>query len=286
MSNKKKITKKRISKSRVLIVILGLMCILLAGIKIVSFISSYITDSGSKTEQIQKTEHSDTQNTKDKEQLEGSTKEKVEETTNKDTNSESEIIEGQPNDTIQKDHVVFIDAGHGGTDKGAMSIDETLYEKDITLDIAQSVATNLSKEEDVQVIISRKSDKDISTDDRVTMANNEKADVFVSIHVNSQVGSSEAYGIETYYTENEVIGSKDLATTIQETLVSYVKTRDRGHKQESITLLSKCNMPAVQVEAGFITNQNDKKNLEDETYKKELAKGIAQGILSYLDRDK
>ena len=278
MSNKKKITKKRVSKRRLLIVIFGLLCILLAGIKTVSFISSYISDSGSKTEQTQKIEDSDSQNIKDKEQLE--------EATNKDTNNESEIIEGQPNDTLQEDHIVFIDAGHGGSDKGAASIDDKLYEKDITLEIAQSVATNLSKEEDVQVIISRKSDKDISTDDRVTMANNEKADIFVSIHVNSQVGSNEAYGIETYYTDSGTVNSKDLAKTIQETLVSYVKTRDRGHKEESITLLSKCNMPAVQVEAGFITNKNDKKNLEDETYKKELAKGIAQGILSYLDKDK
>ncbi len=199
-------------------------------------------------------------------------------------NSEQFDLQDEKKSSIAKSYTVFIDPGHGGNDGGSsMPRRSDILEKDINLKIAKKVASFLLKQDDVQVILSRTDDKFISLNDRAEMANKQGADVFVSIHLNSFPNIKEASGVETYYTKDSTYKSEELALSIQETIVSYVPTRDRGIKTDEFTVLTNSKMPAVLIEAGFLSNEEEGKRLLDETYQSELAQGIAQGILTFLD---
>lgn len=78
-------------------------------------------------------------------------------------------------------------------------------------------------------------------------------------------------------------GSYELAKQIQETITSYIDVRDRGVKPERFQVLLQSKMPAVLIECGFLSNDEEAKKLKDEAYQESLAEGIAQGILTYLD---
>lgn len=198
-------------------------------------------------------------------------------------NTEQFNLEDEKKSKISKSYTVFIDAGHGGYDGGSSTPDGKFLEKDINLKISKKIASFLLKQDDVQVILSRTDDKFIDLTNRVDMANKQSADVFVSIHLNSFPNIKEASGVETYYRKDTTYNSEELATSIQETIVSYVPTRDRGVKTAELAVLSNLKMPSVLVEAGFLSNDDERKKLLDESYQSELAQGIAQGILTFLD---
>ena len=199
------------------------------------------------------------------------------------SNNKSETTNKQENQNINKKYTIFIDPGHGGNDKGTIANYKITFEKDITLKIGTLVAQKLTKQNDVQVIVSRNEDKYVSLADRVKLANEQGVDMFVSIHLNGQIGGTDAFGIETYYTKGKNDGSYELAKQIQETVTSYVDVRDRGVKPERFQVLLQSKMPAVLVECGFLTNNEEVKKLKDESYQDNLAEGISQGILTYLD---
>ncbi len=76
-----------------------------------------------------------------------------------------------------------------------------------------------------------------------------------------------------------------LFRSIQETITSYIDVRDRGVKSDRFQVLLQSKMPAVLVECGFLTNDEELKKLKDEEYQKDLAEGITQGILTYIDEN-
>ena len=199
------------------------------------------------------------------------------------SNNEYEDLQTEVDKNINKKYTIMIDPGHGGNDKGTIANDKTTFEKDITLKIGALVAQKLTKQKDVQAIISRNEDKYISLADRAKLANEQNVDLFVSIHLNGQTGGSDATGLETYYTKGKDDGSYELAKQIQETITSYVDVRDRGVKTEKFQVLVESKMPAVLIECGFLTNDKEAKKLKDKSYQENLAEGIAQGILTYLD---
>lgn len=171
---------------------------------------------------------------------------------------------------------VFIDPGHGGKDPGAVG--NNIQEKNIALSVSLKVGEIL-KQHKVDVVYSRSTDIFIELADRATMANNAKADVFVSIHCNSFTNTT-AQGVETFNYPNSSKGSV-LAKSIQDALLKdKLYTKNRGVKTANFAVLRRSNMPSALVEMAFISNKEDSDILK--TKQNELALAIAKGILSYL----
>lgn len=192
-------------------------------------------------------------------------------------------LSDESKESLDKKYTILVDPGHGGYDKGTQNRNSKIYEKDVALEIGKKVAAKLSKQNDVQVIISRTDDKYISLEDRVSMANTQNVDALVSIHLNAEGGGDSAYGVETYYRKGANDGSDKLAKKIQETISSYVAIKDRGTREDIYKVIKDTRMPAVLVECGFLTNPKESKKLLDEKYQNQLADGISQGVLSFLD---
>lgn len=181
-------------------------------------------------------------------------------------------------DKIQKikgEKLVVIDAGHGGTDFGAMR--EDVNEKDINLEVSKMVV-ELLKKAGVTVLMTRDTDEFISLQDRVDISMENDADLFVSIHVNASV-KPEIVGLEThYYNEN----SLNLANTVHENMVHIVDRTDRGVFKSKFYVINHNTMPAILVEIGFISNEEERKELLTRERKKKTAQAIARGIIEYL----
>lgn len=171
---------------------------------------------------------------------------------------------------------VFLDAGHGGKDPGALG--NGLKEKDITLPVTLKVG-NILKEHGVTVGYSRTTDVFLELSDRAKKANSFGADIFVSIHCNA-FNKSTAKGVETYSYPNSTKGAK-LAKLIQDSVISEkLYTVNRGTKTANFAVLRETNMPAALIELAFITNSQDAEILKNR--QDELAVAVAKGILYYL----
>lgn len=226
----------------------------------------------------------------------------------------------------QKDNVIniMIDPAKGGNNEGLSTKNLKIPEKDINLDIAKLVSTNLSKYKDVNVILSREYDEDMPVKERAKLAKDNKVDIIVSIRLNAQANGDDANGIDTYYTDPKekpsIVSdaseekkddnsssdttkkatttadeskvekreelSKKLAIKIQETTISFVKLRDRGVINQNYDILKYAEMPSVIIHAGFITNKSDSTILEDKEKLRELADGISSGILDFVDTNR
>ncbi|MCY7942338.1 N-acetylmuramoyl-L-alanine amidase [Bacillus inaquosorum] len=175
---------------------------------------------------------------------------------------------------------VYIDAGHGGEDSGAVG--NELFEKDINLAVSEHVTDKL-KAEGANPVASRSDDHFLTLEDRVAKASANHADLFVSIHVNSGVAS--ASGTETYFqSDYEGENSRRLAADIQSQLVSSLQTRDRGVKESDFYVITYSQMPSVLAELGFITNSSDADKLGSEEYQQKAADAIVNGIDSYYEQ--
>ena len=172
---------------------------------------------------------------------------------------------------------VFIDAGHGGTDPGALGYG--YRESDLNLQVAKKVESKL-KSKGIDVKMSRNSDIFYSLSERAEMANDYGADAFVSIHQNSAEAKS-ANGIETYYNRKKE-EDRPLSKDIQKQVISQTGANNRGVKNAEFTVLVKSKMISALVECGFITNELEVKKLSDSSYQDKLATGIANGIEEYL----
>lgn len=170
---------------------------------------------------------------------------------------------------------VVIDAGHGGTDHGA--IRDNTSEKDITLDVSKKVE-DLLKKQGYAVLMTRPNDAFVSLADRVAMAEQFNPDIFVSIHVNSSV-RPEITGIETHYYHQE---SLNLAQTVHSSLASAIQSKNRGLFKSKFYVINHTTSPAILVEIGFISNDNERAQLVSEKRKQATAKAIAEGVNNYF----
>lgn len=175
--------------------------------------------------------------------------------------------------------VVVLDAGHGGNDPGA-TVGET-YEKDINLAVALLVQGQLTEQENIVVKMTRTEDIFMSLSDRATYANDENADLFVSIHANALENNEDYSGIFSFYHPDKR-SSKKSARIIQEAVSNETDAINRGVRGENYAVLRETKMPAVLVETGFMTCPEELALLLDSNYQKQLAKGIAKGILEYF----
>ena len=172
-------------------------------------------------------------------------------------------------------HYVVLDAGHGGSDVGATRND--IYEKDITLDLAQRVEKLLIKKGYI-VQMTRTSDKTVSLQDRVDFSEAIAPDIFVSIHVNSS-NSETPYGLETHYYKDN---SLHLAKCVHASLLNNINSKDRGLFKSKFYVINHTTAPAILVETGFISNPSERAQLVSESRKNATAKAIAEGIDEYF----
>jgi len=218
-------------------------------------------------------------------------------------------------------HRIVIDPGHGGRDSGAPGVLPGVYEKNVVLAIAKRLADMLKKELGVEIIMTRKTDRYLSLEERTAIANTKRADLFISIHANAATNHN-AYGIETYYlnltTDNESIAvaarenatsekniselqsilndlmrnakvneSSRFATYVQHGIIrslekNYSKIKDKGVKRAPFYVLLGAQMPAILIETSFITNRRECKRLRSAAYQKRLCEGIVAGVKKYM----
>lgn len=169
---------------------------------------------------------------------------------------------------------IMLNPGHGGIDPGAIGANGT-KETEINAEIAKVTAEHLRKAgHDVIVYQQQKRLADVAE-----MANASGAALFVSIHCNSAVNRN-AHGTECWHYTGCPTG-KRFATQIQLEIVKAIGTRDRGVKtSRSLYVLRKTTMPAVLIEAGFLSNPAEEKLLNAKTA--EIGEAIAKGILAAM----
>jgi len=215
---------------------------------------------------------------------------------------------------------VIIDPGHGGSDPGAIGVGG-LREKDVTLRLSRLLAAKL-RSMGFRVVATRDRDRFVSLEERTAIAEGSNGDVFISLHANAARRRS-VQGIETFYPdanherhslrvamrENGVSKnqlndlhltlskfrmdeispqSKRLASLVQDRLASslprkYGKIQNLGAKKGPFYVLFLSNMPAILVEAGFLTNKADAKRLRNDDYLESVATQISTGLKQYRD---
>jgi N-acetylmuramoyl-L-alanine amidase len=215
---------------------------------------------------------------------------------------------------------IVIDPGHGGKDPGAVGKGGT-KEKDVVLAISKELKELINKRLGVRVVLTRTGDYFIPLRERTARANNERADLFVSIHANAALGKTQG-GSETYFHslaltanakavarfENSVIKlekgktkpmsqaefilwdmahnafmheSNELAILVQEKLGKNLRLRNRGVKQAHFYVLSGANMPSILVEVAFISNSKEENMLKNSDFQKKVAEELYQAIARY-----
>lgn len=197
-------------------------------------------------------------------------------------------------DRIADFPTVIIDAGHGGEDGGCVAKDGTL-EKDINLSISKKLSEMLREKgfnvreirtEDISIYndnsetLSEKKTSDLHN--RLAIFNSNENNVIISIHQN-HFSDSSYYGTQVFYSKNNS-NSKILAEAVRKSVKeSLQKDNERETKQadKSIFLLDNATVPAVIVECGFLSNDNEREKLKTEEYQNKMAYAICLGFLEY-----
>lgn len=216
--------------------------------------------------------------------------------------------------------VVVLDPGHGGRSVGARGSTGTL-EKDLVLSVAEKLRTKLEEGLGVKVVLTRTADYYVGLKERTAIANNNGADLFLSIHANATY-RRDIDGYETYYLnlrttdqqarryaeeENRALGvkggdndkalleailwdmaqtkylkeSSELASMAQARLVGELRGRDRGVRQAPLAVLMGASMPAALVEIGYISNPEQEVRLNRTSHQDQIASALYKAIEDY-----
>jgi N-acetylmuramoyl-L-alanine amidase len=216
---------------------------------------------------------------------------------------------------------IVIDPGHGGHDTGTIG-PHGLYEKELVLDVSKRLGKLLQSRLGAEVVFTRNDDTFIPLETRTAIANQEQADLFVSVHANSS-RDPDARGVETYYLnftsspealevaarenaasdksihelqdlvkkialKEKIEESREFASDVQQSLHSglAVKTsgmRDRGVKKAPFVVLIGANMPSILAEISFLSNPGDEKRLKTPDYRQRIAESLYRGISRYVN---
>jgi N-acetylmuramoyl-L-alanine amidase len=216
---------------------------------------------------------------------------------------------------------VVLDAGHGGHDEGTRG-PSGLTEKEVVLDIAQRLGALLEERLSTEVVYTREDDTFIPLEQRTTIANEHKADLFLSIHANSSPVRAVS-GVESYYlnfttsrtaldvaarenatsqssifdlqqvlqkiaVKDKIDESREFATRIQTALFAVsaktnASAKNRGIKKAPFVVLIGASMPSVLAEIGFLTNASDEALLRNPAHREKIAEALYKGIASYAD---
>jgi len=173
--------------------------------------------------------------------------------------------------------LVVLDAGHGAKDSGAVGTTGK-YEKAFNLAVVLKAAALLKKEKNIDVVLTRSDDTFLELKERVAIANNLNADLFLSVHANSG-SSSSASGTETYYQRE---ASKAFAKVMHKYLVPATGLSDRGVRYGNFHVIRETKMPAVLLEVGYLSNKGDEALLFTEALQNRVAAAMVSAIKEYL----
>ena len=169
---------------------------------------------------------------------------------------------------------VVIDPGHGGHDNGGQW--GKVYEKHLALDTAVRLENQL-KRMGYKTVMTRRSDYFVTLPQRVNMANSYRDAIFVSIHFN-YTWKENVSGLETFYYSAQ--GQK-LAQFVQKSLVRHTRTVDRNAKFARYYVIRNSKLPAILVEGGFVSNEQERTRMKSGYFREAIARGIAEGIQRY-----
>ena len=178
----------------------------------------------------------------------------------------------------QEKYTVVLDAGHGGEDGG--TVEQTATEKEINLAVVLKMR-ELLENQGICVVLTREQDIFIKLEERVRVANGEKADLFVSIHCNYYEKDSSIYGLECYYCKGAEDG-KYYAERILDTIEKSGEIVSRNAKPSGYYILKNTTVPAVLVETGYLSNYNERNQLISREYQGKLAQELVEGIVEGL----
>ena len=151
--------------------------------------------------------------------------------------------------------------------------------KDINISISRQVQSALQAK-GVNALLTRSDDREIDLAPRVSFAERADADIFVSIHANAiSMSRPDVNGLETFYFSSGL----RLAQVIQNNILERTDMRDRGVRRARFYVLVNTSMPAVLVETGFVTGREDAARFRDPAAVADIADGITNGILQYLN---
>lgn len=187
------------------------------------------------------------------------------------------------------DYVVVVDAGHGARDAGA--IKNKTFEKDINLAMLLKMKEIFDKEkpENVGIFYTRTEDTNPRLDDRVGLANDIEADVFISIHQNSTATGRESSINGTsvmYRSSDETGGSKEFAAICLENLLNDLGSLSKGLiAGDEIRIIKNAKMPVALAEIGFLTNPGEMSKLKSEEYQERAMKALYNSIMEYIEKE-
>jgi N-acetylmuramoyl-L-alanine amidase len=231
------------------------------------------------------------------------------------------VSSGQAEPRPDRFDTVVIDPGHGGDDHGARS-SRGLLEKDLVLDVSLRLA-KLLEQRGIRVVLTRRDDRYVPLEERTSIANDARGDLFVSVHANAS-RIRNARGIETFFVsleasdeaaqrvanvENQAFAGAEVAAKIAEDPLLAIlgdliatehlvesqefaglvqgrlaSTRSRGVKQAPFVVLMGVQMPAALVEIGFLTNPADESDLRSSPERARLAGGLAGAVVEFAAR--
>lgn len=183
---------------------------------------------------------------------------------------------------VAKKHIIVIDAGHGGSETGAVY--GGVKEKDLNLDIALRLEA-LLKKEDVKTYMTRTDDSKVGLYDRSGLANDVGATLFLSIH-NNAGNSSEHGSMSLYYPSNDSsygITRLEFAAIVQKHMNNKLGTAFKGIiERPNLAVLRTTNMPAVLAEVGYMSNQQELNKLKTPEFRQKAAEALRDAILEAL----
>jgi N-acetylmuramoyl-L-alanine amidase len=190
-------------------------------------------------------------------------------------------VKRQPKSLLLKDLVIAVDAGHGGTNKGAFGL-TGVAEKEMTLAISRELQLALEAE-GATVLTTRLKDTTYDNHDRYTYYQEKNPDLLLSIHLNSSADPVTTSGVSTYYKH---IGYRSLTQTVLQRMLN-MGLKEYGNVGNFNFLLNGfTEFPNVLVETLFISNPEDEMNVLTPAYRKQMAEAIVQGIKDWLEQCK
>lgn len=176
--------------------------------------------------------------------------------------------------------IVVLDPGHGGSDPGTSG--GGLIEKNLNLTFALDTYNLLLNDPNIKVYITRETDVKPSLQERVNIANEIEADLFVSIH-NNYIDKTTVNGTETFYFNSSAdLRGKGFAQIVQTNIVQTFGMADRKAKPSEYFVVRNTKMPAVLIEVGFLSSSKDRAVLSQPDFSPRLAQVIYQSILTYF----
>ncbi len=183
------------------------------------------------------------------------------------------------------DRIIVIDPGHGGVDDTG-TIAYGFEEKELALDLSKELKKAIEMEDsETFVCLTRVEDTSLSQKDREAFAAQIKADLYISVHMNADASSRATTGAMVYYAGEDITIGKQYAESMQKSIAAATNQKETGIPKKNADIISETfSVPAVVVEAGYMTNKQEAMKLGTKEYRGMLIEGIIGGINQIWER--